>query len=354
MHREPQPATAAAPWDQRIEQLKDARDWQLGGRAAVALGQQGWQASLDWRQRGADSDIHLAGPLGVGALEIKVTPAGLSLNGAPPSDAMIGQLQERLGFELPLDNLRYWLLGIPDPGMTFELTRNPQDRAQHLSQAGWTIDYDRYLPANGDLLPATTGAQPRRMCACASRSIIGQDSVSAAPAARARQSWPAPAKLNLFLHIVGRRAGRLSRAADLLPIRRSVRRHPPRGARRRRHPPVAGRRRASRRRTICACAPRGRCRRRPAARSAPTSAWSSASPWARGLGGGSSDAATCLVALNQLWGLGPAASRAGGARTEIGRRCAGFVQGRVAWAEGVGERFTPLYAAAGAARVLTT
>lgn len=153
MHREPQPATAAAPWDQRIEQLKDARDWRLDGRAAVALGQQGWQASLDWRQRGADSDIHLAGPLGVGALEIKVTPAGLALNGAPPSDAMMGQLQERLGFELPLDNLRYWLLGIPDPGMTFELTRNPQDRALHLSQAGWNIDYDRYLPANGDLLP---------------------------------------------------------------------------------------------------------------------------------------------------------------------------------------------------------
>ncbi len=121
--------------------------------AAAALGQQGWQASLDWRQSGRSSDVHLAGPLGVGATEVKVTPAGLSLNGAAPSDAVVAQLQDRLGFDLPLDNLRFWLLGIPDPSAPFELTRNAQDRAQRLSQAGWTIDYDEYMPANGDLLP---------------------------------------------------------------------------------------------------------------------------------------------------------------------------------------------------------
>ena len=97
------------------------------------LGQQGWQASLDWRQRGEASEVHLAGPFGIGALTLEVTPAGLSLNGAPPSDAVVAQLQERLGFELPLDNLRYWLLGVPDPSSAFELTRNEQDRALHLA-----------------------------------------------------------------------------------------------------------------------------------------------------------------------------------------------------------------------------
>ena len=84
---------------------------------------------------------------------IKVTPAGLSLNGAPPSDAVVAQLQDRLGFELPLDNLRYWLLGIPDPNTPFELTRNAQDRAARLAQAGWNIEYDDYMAGDGDLLP---------------------------------------------------------------------------------------------------------------------------------------------------------------------------------------------------------
>ncbi len=149
----PQPAAAPAPWDERLGQLEHAASWRLDGRAAAALGQQGWQATLDWQQHGTVSDLHLAGPLGVGSTEIKVTPAGLSLNGAAPSGAVAAQLEDKLGFELPLDNLRYWLLGIPDPSIPFDLTRNAQDRALRLSQAGWTIDYDEYMPASGDLMP---------------------------------------------------------------------------------------------------------------------------------------------------------------------------------------------------------
>jgi outer membrane lipoprotein LolB len=144
----------AVAWDQRSAELQRVDEWQMAGRAAVAVGTQGWQASLDWRQRGVGAEVHLAGPLGVGALVLKETPAGLSLNGAPPSDAVLAQLQERLGFDLPMNNLRYWLLGVPDPGGAFDLTRNDQDRAAQLSQAGWTVTYDKYMMVGGDWLPA--------------------------------------------------------------------------------------------------------------------------------------------------------------------------------------------------------
>ncbi len=147
-------APAPAPWDRRLAELQHAVAWQLDGRAAVAVGTQGWQASLNWRQNGADAELHLAGPLGVGALVLKATSQGLSLNGAPPSDTVVAQLQERLGFELPLDDLRFWLLGVPRPDLVFDLLRNDQDRAQQLTQDGWTLNYDRYVPVNGDLLPA--------------------------------------------------------------------------------------------------------------------------------------------------------------------------------------------------------
>jgi outer membrane lipoprotein LolB len=153
LHRTEPAAPALLPWDQRLVQLEHAASWQLEGRAAVAIGQQGWQANLDWRQSGSESDLHLAGPFNIGALSIKVGPDGVSLNGAPPSDAVVEQLQTRLGFELPLEHLRYWLLGIPNPAVPFELTRNAEDRAQHIAQAGWDIDYDKYLPSGGDSLP---------------------------------------------------------------------------------------------------------------------------------------------------------------------------------------------------------
>lgn len=144
----------STPWERRAGELQSAGDWQLDGRAAVALSQQGWQATLSWRQADDDAEVHLAGPFGIGALVLKQTPQGLSLNGAPPSDAVESLIREKLGFDLPIANLHYWLLGVPNPAATFELSRNDQDRAKALSQAGWNISYDRYMPVAGDVLPA--------------------------------------------------------------------------------------------------------------------------------------------------------------------------------------------------------
>ncbi|HEU0152855.1 MAG TPA: 4-(cytidine 5'-diphospho)-2-C-methyl-D-erythritol kinase [Arenimonas sp.] len=65
-------------------------------------------------------------------------------------------------------------------------------------------------------------------------------------------------------------------------------------------------------------------------------------PLGGGFGGGSSDAATVLVALNHLWraGLGEDALAALGLR--LGADVPVFVRGRSAWAEGVGEELTPV------------
>src|SRR6201996_4501205 len=141
-------------WDQRVNALQNAAGWQLDGRAAVALGSQGWQATLNWRQADNVAELHLAGPFGIGVVVLKQTAEGLSYNGAPPSDAVLAQVQEKLGFDLPIDDLHYWLLGVPNPGSTFDLKRNEQDRAKSLTQAGWSVAYDRYLPVADDLLPA--------------------------------------------------------------------------------------------------------------------------------------------------------------------------------------------------------
>lgn len=145
--------TPTTAWDERVTVLQSLDRWSFTGRAAVAVGTQGWQASLDWHQHGAVSEAHLAGPLGLSATLLTLTPEGLSLNGGQSGPEALAQLQERLGFDLPLAMLRYWVLGVPAPGEPAELVQNPADRAQELRQGGWTIAYDRYLPVGGDVLP---------------------------------------------------------------------------------------------------------------------------------------------------------------------------------------------------------
>lgn len=155
-------------------------------------------------------------------------------------------------------------------------------------------------------------------------------------------AWPAPAKLNLFLQIVGRRAdgyhllqtvfrlldwgdtihlrvrsdGLIRRIGDSLPgvaedddlvIRAARLLQSSTGAR------VGAEIRLDKR-----------------------------IPAGGGFGGGSSDAATVLVALNALWGLGLPVDALAGLGLRLGADVPVFVRGRNAWAEGVGEQLTPI------------
>ncbi len=65
-------------------------------------------------------------------------------------------------------------------------------------------------------------------------------------------------------------------------------------------------------------------------------------PMGAGLGGGSSDAATTLLALNELWGLHFSLGEIAKLGLKLGADVPVFVYGQAAWAEGVGEVLTPV------------
>lgn len=65
-------------------------------------------------------------------------------------------------------------------------------------------------------------------------------------------------------------------------------------------------------------------------------------PWGAGLGGGSSDAATTLIALNRLWGLNWPRARLLELGLTLGADVPFFIGGRNAWVEGIGEQITPI------------
>ena len=65
-------------------------------------------------------------------------------------------------------------------------------------------------------------------------------------------------------------------------------------------------------------------------------------PWGAGLGGGSSNAASVLLALNRLWGVGWPLSRLLDLGLELGADVPFFLAGTNAFVQGVGERLTPV------------
>jgi len=166
--------------------------------------------------------------------------------------------------------------------------------------------------------------------------------MTAAPEDAGWSSWPAPAKLNLFLQIPGRRADgyhALQTVFRILEWGDTVRlRARDDGAVRRLGPSVPGL--AEDDDLVVRAA---ECLQKAAnvVQGVDISV-EKRIPAGAGFGGGSSDAATVLRALNQLWGTGLAIDELAALGLALGADVPVFVHGRNAWAEGVGELLTPL------------
>jgi 4-diphosphocytidyl-2-C-methyl-D-erythritol kinase len=156
-----------------------------------------------------------------------------------------------------------------------------------------------------------------------------------------RTEWPAPAKLNLFLHVTGRRADgyhELQTLFQLIDLCDTV--------------TIAMRTDGRIERPVGPgnVAPEADLTLRAAmALQRQTGTTLGADlrvhkriPQGAGLGGGSSDAATTLLALNELWGCGLSLDELARLALPLGADVPVFVQGSSAWAEGVGERLTPV------------
>ena len=156
-----------------------------------------------------------------------------------------------------------------------------------------------------------------------------------------QDAWPAPAKLNLFLHVTGRRADgyhSLQTAFRLIDLADTLRFRPREDGRVTLRQPLAG-----------VPPEQDLCVRAAVLLKQATGHEAGVEidlvkriPMGGGLGGGSSDAATTLVALNHLWRLGLKRGELQQLALKLGADVPVFVFGENAFAEGVGEQLTPL------------
>jgi outer membrane lipoprotein LolB len=152
-----------APWPEQRAALEQFDRYSLSGRVAVAANGQGFTAGLRYAQQPERADLSLDGPLGIGGLRIGLAGAdievtnsrGQKLDGA----AARAEIETRLGFELPLDELRWWLLGLPAPGKSDVETAPDSGEIRGFVQNGWHVAIDSRAPALGFSLPRRLTAE---------------------------------------------------------------------------------------------------------------------------------------------------------------------------------------------------
>jgi outer membrane lipoprotein LolB len=149
----------ARPVDWPAEKLarQQLSSWQMQGRAAVATANDGWSAGISWMQNGSTSELSLSGALGVGGVRVSSDGDSFAIDTskgehiAPPEAE--AALERTIGVDLPVRNLRFWLLGVPAPATPATEMQGKDGQLERLEQDGWVVTYDRYAEREGRTLP---------------------------------------------------------------------------------------------------------------------------------------------------------------------------------------------------------
>lgn len=140
-------------WQERQDQLARFSEWEISGKIGIITEQDSQSASLKWFQEEQEYQIDIRGPWGHGGASIFGKPGDVTIDiagegkfhGASPEFIM----QERLGWQLPISDIYWWIRGLPAPEKAYQHSLN-NNRLKQLNQSGWDIQYlsyNNHLPA---------------------------------------------------------------------------------------------------------------------------------------------------------------------------------------------------------------
>lgn len=146
-----------ADWETRKAVLGQADEWEFTGRIGVSAGDEGFNGKLFWRQDGVVFRARISGPFGAGTVFINGDRQELTVTDqdgvATELNDAEAELRQMYGWTIPVTSLRYWALGIPDPGDSAQTTFGADGQLVQILQSQWQVDYGPYRDNAGQPMP---------------------------------------------------------------------------------------------------------------------------------------------------------------------------------------------------------
>jgi len=144
-------------WDTRTDVLGGIENWEFKGRIAVKAGDDGFNGKFDWAQQDSDFSATVGGPLGIGTVRIEGDGQIITLTDKDGAETVLHdpevELRWRYGWTIPVTSLRYWALGIPDPGTPSTTSLDEAGLLSRLEQSGWVVEISSYREGGGQQMP---------------------------------------------------------------------------------------------------------------------------------------------------------------------------------------------------------
>lgn len=153
----PDTPSAEASWRAHADRLARLTAWDLDGRLGVRNREEGARVDIAWRQGARDYDVRLSSSLGQGVavLEGDADRARLRMPDGQVLEERDAEtlLRRHFGWVVPVDDLRYWVLGLPSPGDAEMQRLDEQGRLSFLRQGDWRVSFRDYVDVDGLALP---------------------------------------------------------------------------------------------------------------------------------------------------------------------------------------------------------
>ncbi len=144
---------------ERQSQLQQIKRWKLNGRLSLATENESWTVTFYWSQDNERYLMRFIAPLGQGTYALRGGEQdGVYLltakNEVLRSNNAETLLRESVGWHIPVSGFKYWVLGLPEPGVQLQDQKfDTQGRMTELRQDNWNISIKRYMDAGGIELP---------------------------------------------------------------------------------------------------------------------------------------------------------------------------------------------------------
>jgi outer membrane lipoprotein LolB len=153
----PKPTLHYLAWSSREKQLSSFDHWIARGKIAINFNRQSTVCNFIWQQNGDQYLLDFSGPLNFGKVRImgnknQVTlwqDATHSFTEKSPEQLVA----RKLGWQLPISQLKYWVRGIPASSPIEKIILTPTFHLEYLAQNGWKINYLTFSAWNNIDLP---------------------------------------------------------------------------------------------------------------------------------------------------------------------------------------------------------
>lgn len=152
------PTNKVIPLEKRKAETATISSWEINGAMAAKNESKAWSATLNWLQQGPSNyQIRLIGPLGGGTVVINKHGSQITYQDGPKKVTSTNAdelLHKETGIRLPVNNLYYWVRGLPAPGGVQSTAHDQYNHLTQLKQNGYTINFTQYTSVKGIDLPS--------------------------------------------------------------------------------------------------------------------------------------------------------------------------------------------------------